>query len=122
MAPGRGEYDTPSRNSRFHQLAPTVLYQDHGNDAQRFAHLQSIIHTDTWQKEFGRGVTTTTTKTGGQSLMRTGCIPAGSLVAFFLAVNPHLIGGEVSIGLRFGRSLPWGRTRLWLPRLGEVNR
>ena len=29
-----------------------------GNDGQRFAHLQSIIHTDAGREEFGRGMTT----------------------------------------------------------------
>ena len=29
---------------------------DSGNDGQRFAHLQSIIHTDIGREEFGRGM------------------------------------------------------------------
>ena len=90
-----------------------------GNDGQRFAHVQPIIHTDIRREEFGRG----TTAFWRRPVDEPDAFPP-EFWQLFLKSSLTALGGKcrlVGIGMTWGRLIIAGAMRQCRPRLEEVN-
>ena len=88
-------------------------------DGQRFAHLQSIIHTDVGREEFGRGMTAFWRRIVDEP----GAFPP-EFWKLFLQYTPAAREEKrrpVCVGMTWRRLITAGAMRQW-PRLAEVNR
>ena len=91
-----------------------------GNDGQRFAHLQSIIHTNIGREEFGRG----TTAFWRRLVDEPNAFPP-EFWQLFLQSSLTALGEKcrlVCVGITWRRLITAGAMRQWRPRLEEVNR
>ena len=91
-----------------------------GNDGQRFAHLESVIHTDIGRKEFGRGMTAFWRRLVDEP----DAFPP-EFWQFFLQPKSHRTGEKcrsVCVGMTWRRPITAGAMRQWRPWLEEVNR
>ena len=91
-----------------------------GSDGQRFANLQSNIHTDIERKAFGRGMTAFWRKLVDEP----DAFPP-EFWQLFLQSSLTALGEKcrpVCVGMTWGKLITAGAMRQWRPRLEEVNR
>ena len=91
-----------------------------GNDGQQFAHLQSIIETDTGREEFGRGITAFWRRIVDDP----DAFPP-TFWQIFLQSSLTALGEKcwpVCVGMAWRRLITAGAMPQWRPRLEEVNR
>ena len=103
----------------FDAISSDSALSGHGNDGQRFAHLQSIIHTDFGREELGG-----TTAFWWKIVDEPDTFPP-EFWQLFLQSSLTALGEKcrpVCVGMSWRKLIIAGAMRRWRPRLEEVNR